>query len=201
MVNFSKYEQKSFFDQSSNTLKKINQSKFEHYKNPDNKKDQRYILELLDNNVKIRLKDRKDLFDKYCEIQQELWDIEKDKKEKGIFFIPRFRSYTDEELEFLSVVEDKKKVVASFCLTKNYSENSFSNYFDVILSGKLLNETKTSYYFDYSNVYVSPFKLFLWKIIRNFPENFWYLGAFASKLRSKKRFVSKCPSATQTVSG
>jgi len=72
MVNFVKYEQKSFFDQSSNTLKKINQSKFEHYKNPDNKKDQRYILELLDNNVKIRLKDRKDLFDRYCEIQQKL---------------------------------------------------------------------------------------------------------------------------------
>jgi hypothetical protein len=72
MVNFSKYEQKSFFDLSSNTLKKINQSKFVHYINPDNKKEQYYILELLENNFKIRLKDRKDLFDRYCERQRYL---------------------------------------------------------------------------------------------------------------------------------
>jgi hypothetical protein len=164
MVNFSKYEQKSFFDLSSNTLKKINQSKFTHYINPENKKDQYYILESLQNNFKIRLKDRKDLFDKYCARQEYLWKEEQDKKKKGIPFIPRFRPYSDEELEFLSVVEDKKKVVASFCLTKNYSENIFNNYynyFTVIFFSKMLNETNTSYYFDYSNVYVSPLKLVL----------------------------------------
>jgi hypothetical protein len=36
----------------------------------------------------------------------------------------------------------------------------------------MLNETNTSYYFDYSNVYVSPLKLIFWKTIKAFPENF-----------------------------
>lgn len=63
-----------------------------------------------------------------------------------------------------------------------------------------LNNLFNFYYYFYKS-YSHSLKLMNWNVLKNFPENFWYLGSGASKLRRRKRFVSKCSSPSQTVAG
>lgn len=46
-----------------------------------------------------------------------------------------------------------------------------------------------------------PWKLFLWKLIYIIPETFWFLVHNATYQKRRKRYITKCANASQTVAG
>ena len=193
MLDLNKFDPSSIYNIEAQKYKKIDDNKFVVFRKfkKYNSSEDRLIFKDLDNLSLIRWSDRSSLIKKYANMKQKIWEELKKKQSKPI--------YTEEQLTFLT---PKEPLTTVFEITKNmYSLEFLNKKFNKYNTNKILNETKNSIYVEYSDSVFVPLKLLFWKNVKNLPENFWYLGAKASKLRRKKRFVAKCSSPTQTVAG
>lgn len=193
MLDLSKYDDKSFFELSSETLKKINDNifiLFKKFKNFNSSED-RYIFNKLKTDFSLKWKERSSFSKNYFIDRQDTW--------KNKISIDKNITYNSELLSFFKL---KNPSNVTFVFTKDlYNIEFLYSIISSISLEKILNFTKNTLYFEHINTFFIPLKMLFWKNIKNFPENFWYLGARASKLRRKKRFVAKCSSPTQTVAG
>lgn len=193
MLDLSKYDDKSFFELSSETLKKINDNifiLFKKFKNFNSSED-RYIFNKLKTDFSLKWKERSSFSKNYFIDRQDTW--------KNKISIDKNITYNSQLLSFFKL---KNPSNVTFVFTKDlYNIEFLYSIISSISLEKILNFTKNTLYFEHINTFFIPLKMLFWKNIKNFPENFWYLGARASKLRRKKRFVAKCSSPTQTVAG
>lgn len=193
LIDLSKYDNKSLYDFSSGNYKKFNDNAFTWYRKFKNfnSDEDRLIFNIPMDSISMKWDERSILIKQYSKKREFAW--------RNKISFDKHTVYAETDLEFLVPV---KPITAILKLTKNlYKFNNLDTRLNKYNTIKILNETADSLYVNYSETFFAPLKMLFWKNIRNFPENFWYLGARASKLRRKKRFVAKCSSPTQTVAG
>ena len=193
MLDITRFDNKSLYDFSSGNYKKINDNSFTWYRKYRNfnSSEDRIIFNIPSNSVALKWDDKAAVTKQYA--------IQRYEDRKAKISADKYRVYTKEELEFLTPTDPVKAI---FQLTKGiYTGQNQLKKVNEFSSPKIIAEDSTHMYINYSDSYFSPLKLIFWRNIKNFPENFWYLGARVSKLRRRKRFVAKCSSPTQTVAG
>ena len=193
MLDITRFDNKSLYDFSSGNYKKINDNSFTWYRKYRNfnSSEDRIIFNIPSNSVALKWDDKAAVTKQYA--------IQRYEDRKVKISADKYRVYTKEELEFLTPTDPVKAI---FQLTKGiYTGQNQLKKVNEFSGPKIIAEDSTHMYINYSDSYFSPLKLIFWRNIKNFPENFWYLGARVSKLRRRKRFVAKCSSPTQTVAG
>ena len=193
MLDITRFDNKSLYDFSSGNYKKINDNSFTWYRKYRNfnSSEDRIIFNIPSNSVALKWDDKAAVTKQYA--------IQRYEDRKAKISADKYRVYTKEELEFLTPTDPVKAI---FQLTKGiYTGQNQLKKVNEFSGPKIIAEDSTHMYINYSDSYFSPLKLIFWRNIKNFPENFWYLGARVSKLRRRKRFVAKCSSPTQTVAG
>lgn len=193
MLDITRFDNKSLYDFSSGNYKKINDNSFTWYRKYRNfnSSEDRIIFNIPSNSVALKWDDKAAVTKQYA--------IQRYEDRKAKISADKYRVYTKEELDFLTPTDPVKAI---FQLTKGiYTGQNQLKKVNEFSSPKIIAEDSTHMYINYSDSYFSPLKLIFWRNIKNFPENFWYLGARVSKLRRRKRFVAKCSSPTQTVAG
>ena len=193
MVGVTKYDNFISYDLSTSLYKKIQDNNFMWYRKVKNynSPDDRLIFIPQINLPSLFWDTRTNVVKQYLQVRYE-------KRKKNID-IDSHKIYSADEIKCLI---PKKPITAVTQITKSlYNTNFFNKKIDTFNKNKVLFNTTEYMYVNYSNTFFAPLKLFFWKNIKNFPENFWYLGSKASKLRRKKRFIAKCSSPTQTVAG
>jgi len=193
MLDITRFDNKSLYDFSSGNYKKINDNSFTWYRKYRNfnSSEDRIIFNIPSNSVALKWDDKAAVTKQYA--------IQRYEDRKVKISADKYRVYTKEELDFLTPTDPVKAI---FQLTKGiYTGQNQLKKVNEFSGPKIIAEDSTHMYINYSDSYFSPLKLIFWRNIKNFPENFWYLGARVSKLRRRKRFVAKCSSPTQTVAG